>query len=49
MMVIKHWKSACEMKPEDVIATLKNSGLRGRGGADSPPVEMEFCSRRQER
>ncbi|MHC4529534.1 MAG: (2Fe-2S) ferredoxin domain-containing protein, partial [Planctomycetota bacterium] len=37
-------KALTSMKPEEVIATMKESGLRGRGGAGFPTgLKWEFC------
>jgi NADH-quinone oxidoreductase subunit F len=30
------WKALCQMTPEDIIAEVEKSGLRGRGGAGFP-------------
>lgn len=39
-------KALLEMTPEDIIRTLKDSGLRGRGGAGFPTgLKWEFCSK----
>lgn len=39
-------KALLEMKPQDVIQEIKNSGLRGRGGAGFPTgLKWEFASR----
>jgi NADH:ubiquinone oxidoreductase subunit F (NADH-binding) len=39
-------KALKEMKPEDVIREIKNSGLRGRGGAGFPTgLKWEFASK----
>lgn len=38
-------KALSEMTPEDIINTVKNSGLRGRGGAGFPTgVKWGFCA-----
>ncbi|MEX1307374.1 MAG: NADH-quinone oxidoreductase subunit NuoF [Eubacteriales bacterium] len=38
-------KVLTEMKPQDVIDTLKASGLRGRGGAGFPTgMKLQFCA-----
>jgi len=35
-----------EMKPQEIISTIKNSGLRGRGGGGFPTgIKWESCSR----
>ncbi|MCK4265866.1 MAG: NADH-quinone oxidoreductase subunit F, partial [Thermoplasmata archaeon] len=37
-------KNALDMAPEEVVSELKNSGLRGRGGAGFPTgLKWEFC------
>jgi NADH-quinone oxidoreductase subunit F len=37
-------KALAEMTPEDIIAEIKNSGLRGRGGAGFPTgLKWELC------
>ena len=39
-------KALTEMEPDDVIGTMKDSGLRGRGGAGfSTGIKWEFCRR----
>jgi NADH:ubiquinone oxidoreductase subunit F (NADH-binding)/Pyruvate/2-oxoacid:ferredoxin oxidoreductase delta subunit len=39
-------KALTEMSPDDVITTMKDSGLRGRGGAGfSTGIKWEFCRR----
>lgn len=41
-------KKALAMKPEDVIAEIKKSNLRGRGGAGFPTgMKWEFCRQAQ--
>jgi len=41
-------KALTEMTPQDVIAEIKNSGLRGRGGAGFPTgLKWELCSMSQ--
>ena len=42
-------KSAVEKQPSEVIEEIKNSNLRGRGGAGFPTgLKWEFCSRAKE-
>lgn len=37
-------KALCDMSPEEIIEEVKNSGLRGRGGAGFPTgLKWEFC------
>ncbi|MEK6968305.1 MAG: NAD(P)H-dependent oxidoreductase subunit E, partial [Nanoarchaeota archaeon] len=39
-------KALLEMTPEEIIQEMKNSGLRGRGGAGFPTgLKWEFCSK----
>lgn len=39
-------KALLEMTPEEIIKTMKDSGLRGRGGAGFPTgLKWEFCSK----
>jgi len=39
-------KALTEMRPEEIIAEVKDSGLRGRGGAGfSTGMKWEFCAR----
>ena len=44
-----HYKPLAEMlarSPEDVLSEIKNSGIRGRGGAGFPMgLKLEFCSK----
>jgi len=43
-------KALAEMTPEGIIAEMKKSGLRGRGGAGFPTgLKWEFCSKQQEK
>ena len=43
-------KALTEMKPDEIIAEIKNSGLRGRGGGGFPTgLKWELCKKQKEK